>query len=483
MKTGVLRRVAVAAVLAGTSFPLLAPTEAYACGGCFVPPSSPTVVSGHRMVMAVSPTQSTLWDQIQYAGEPEEFAWVLPVKPGARIESATSAFFEVLEGVTVTRVQQPPVNCFGGGNEGFGCSAASAQADAFGGESAADGGDPVEVVHQGTVGPYETVTLSTEQPGALNDWLDSHGYAVDDETQPIIDAYVAEGFDFIALRLLPGKGVQEMTPVRVVSPGAGLSLPLRMVAAGTGAQTPIVLYVIGEGRYTVQNFPEVALDPALLSWNFRTSESNYEELRRFALAKNDGRSFLTTYATQGVLTTEFTDQNFNPVDFLQLYAQQAYANGETSELCQPERVAQSDLAVKNPCPAGEPWDSPACMPSSGFVDARRLGCEDLDDVATALEGMHPDDVWVTRLEASLPRAALATDLQLMASKSQTAVSSTVQARIAIEPERACGGLALPQRDGQEPPPKPWVGFYALALAAAGLAYAARRIGARAAAVR
>jgi hypothetical protein len=59
----------------------------------------------------------------------------------------------------------------------------------------------------------------------------------------------------------------------------------------------------------------------------------------------------------------------------------------------------------------------------------------------------------------------------------------VQARIAIEPERACGGLALPQRDGQEPPPKPWVGFYALALAAAGLAYAARRIGARAAAVR
>src|SRR5688500_13852624 len=57
--------------------------EAVACGGCFAPQDPPTVVSGHRMVMSVSPTHSVLWDQIQYASEPEEFAWVLPVKPGA----------------------------------------------------------------------------------------------------------------------------------------------------------------------------------------------------------------------------------------------------------------------------------------------------------------------------------------------------------------------------------------------------------------
>jgi hypothetical protein len=66
------------------------------------------------------------------------------------------------------------------------------------------------VVHKGTVGPYDTVTLSTSTPGALNTWLTTNGYGVDEGTQPIIDAYVAEEFDFIALRLQPGAGVREM---------------------------------------------------------------------------------------------------------------------------------------------------------------------------------------------------------------------------------------------------------------------------------
>ena len=82
-----------------------------------------------------------------------------------------------------------------------------------------------------------------------------HGYAIDPSVKPIIDAYTAEGFDFIALRLLPGQGVQQMKPVRVVTPGMSPTLPLRMVAAGTGANVAITLFVIGEGRYEAQNFP------------------------------------------------------------------------------------------------------------------------------------------------------------------------------------------------------------------------------------
>ncbi|HTJ84322.1 MAG TPA: DUF2330 domain-containing protein, partial [Polyangiaceae bacterium] len=84
---------------------LLDTGRADACGACFIPPGEPTVVTGHRMAMTVSPTQSVLWDSIQYSGAPEDFAWVLPVKKGARIEAANAAFFEVLEGLTATRIQ------------------------------------------------------------------------------------------------------------------------------------------------------------------------------------------------------------------------------------------------------------------------------------------------------------------------------------------------------------------------------------------
>ena len=79
-----------AAVVASSS-------DAAACGGCFVPASQNTVVTGHRMAVSISPTQSVLWDQIQYAGDPAEFSWVLPVKKGARLEVGDDAFFEVLE--------------------------------------------------------------------------------------------------------------------------------------------------------------------------------------------------------------------------------------------------------------------------------------------------------------------------------------------------------------------------------------------------
>src|SRR5688572_10066439 len=85
--------------------------SALACGGCFVPPSSSTVVTGHRMALSISPEQTVLWDQIQYAGDPAEFAWVLPVARGAVIETATADFFDVLEAATQRDVIGPLLQC------------------------------------------------------------------------------------------------------------------------------------------------------------------------------------------------------------------------------------------------------------------------------------------------------------------------------------------------------------------------------------
>ena len=453
-----------------------------ACGGCFAPPDPPTVVSGHRMVMSVSQSQTVLWDQIQYSGDPEEFAWVLPVKPGARIEAGTAAFFEVLESQSATRVVAPFVDCGGGSSSGCSAGYASYDEAGDGGSPTADGGgDPVEVLHQGTVGPYETVTLSTEEPGALNAWLESHGYNVDDSTQPIVDQYVEEGFDFIALRLQPGKGVKQMTPVRVVMEGGSMTLPLRMVGIGTGAQTPIVLYVVGEGRYTTQNFQEVSIDYGLLSWDFATDESNYTELRDLVLAQQGGRNFLTTFASQGFFTNTsvFDPVTQSPTSLVRLYTAQALKNGEIGSTCGAD-ISSYYGRVKNPCPPGEPWDSPACgVVESGEVDARQLGCAGAEDIAVALEGMMLESVWVTRLEANLPRVALATDLTLQASTDQLNVSNIVQAQIALNPEEVCGDGVVPRTiDVRSIPPNRFAPVMAAALASLGAAFALRRARAR-----
>ena len=433
----------------------LRPSDAGACGGCFHEPSQTesTVVTGHRMAFAVSPARTILWDQIEYSGAPSSFAWVLPVKSGAEIELSTDAWFEALDAATTVQVVSPPADCAGptsGGGCSLGCSASE---NALYDRGAGNRPD-VTVVHQGTVGPYETVTLHANVPGALPDWLTSHGFAIDAGVQPVIDAYAAEGFDFIALRLLPGQGVQQMKPVRVVTPGGSPTLPLRMVAAGTGAKVGITLFVVGEGRWEAQNFPNGQVSAGDVVWDFATQKSSYATLRAALLASGGGRTWSTSYAKAGALLRGVSDGQGNPTPYTvagfsaqtiaEAYVRQGLENGESTDascLGALGQLADATSVVSGAClgeagggggaggagtggmgagggagtgGVGAGGGAPGCVVGADEIDARTLACGPLDDVAAALAGMHPRDVWITRLEADLPRAALASDLALKA---------------------------------------------------------------------
>jgi hypothetical protein len=471
--------------LAGASVALaavLSPSDAGACGGYFAPPEThATGVSGHRMAFAVSPTRTVLWDQIQYQGSPASFAWVLPVTGGAYLELSNDAWFETLDATTSAQVVSPYVAC--GSDDptpppSGGCCGSSAVFDGGGtGGGSGSGGPavpPVSVLHEGTVGPYETVTLHANVPNALPAWLTSNGYAIDPSVSPIIDAYVSEGFDFIALRMAPGKGVQQMKPVRVITPGAGMTLPLRMVSAGTGAKVPIKLFVIGEGRYEAQNFPNGTVDPGKVTWSFVTGTSNYTTLRDQVLARDGGKTWNDAYAKQGALLSTlvgqvpgFFDQNIvyqvgsSSYDTIaEAYVRQGIADGagtDTSCIANFSAYADSASLVVPPCAGqggaggggggvggGADAGSPdagtggaggaggsggmggvggSCMISADQIDGSTFACGSLDDVETALVGMHPSSVWITRLEANLPHAALANDLDLQAASKQTQIDN------------------------------------------------------------
>ncbi len=480
----------LAGTLAGAcvAFASLLPIQdAQACGGCFIPPMTPgTVVTGHRMVLSVSTAQTVLWDQIQYSGDPAEFAWVLPVKPGAYIEVATDAFFETLEAATNVSVLQPAVQCRDPyGFDGPGCGTSykgdaepmAAFANDEGSTGAGQGAGPtVEVIKRVTVGPYDSVTLSTSTPGALNDWLTNAGYNIDPVSQPIIDAYVAEGFDFIALKLKPETGVREMKPVRVISPGASPTLPLRMVAVGTGANVAVTLYLIAEGRFGAQNFPNAQVPIDLLAWDFGSNRSNYAELREQTLKAADGGSaWITTYAKQGPLLGSIASptgfgnvaygfDEFGPMTTIaELFLSQAILNKETSSdtmlsddaQCRQNfaeldsTVGPSTSLVSNPCPMGAPFNDPACgVVAPGEIDARLFACGAATDLALAVTGMHPKDVWLTRLETNLPQSALKSDLTLEPAMAQSEVDNLMRARIAVNADSVCGG-------GSYTPPSVW----------------------------
>jgi hypothetical protein len=436
------------------------------------------------MAFSISPTQSVLWDQIQYSGAPQDFAWVLPVRAGAKIELSHDEFFAALDAVTNPVITGPYANC--GNRGGAGCGSIAPQ-----GLAAADnapGGSGVQVISQGVVGPYDTVTLHASDPNALYAWLVVNSYDIPSSTRPIIDSYVSEGFDFIALRLAPGQGVQAMKPVRVVTPGAGLSLPLRMVAAGVGANVGITLYVIGEGRYEAQNFPNGVVDDGKLVWLHAQSESNYTTLAQQVMQGGGGRTWLTEYAQATSLVgnptsityagdyscggTVGTGANsgiyFGPAQSLPTYyyaqcncaaplpcPQSIHADLDASldALLEAAADAPDDAAEDAPIESAAPGDDAAFDASDDASTAPEAGngddaggltgpdagcdsheCAYFDDLTVALVGLDPQGTWVTRMRAVLPSSALAEgDLVLEAASSQSPVSNRHNAFVYDDP--------------------------------------------------
>jgi hypothetical protein len=473
----------------------LAARDARACGGCFHQPPPPNevdtaVVTDHRMAFALSTKQTVLWDQIRYSGNPTDFAWVLPVLPGTQVQLSTDAWLAALDATTASVIRAPPMpycppkygsgGASGGGYGGYGgdysgdqsagcgCGAstgegasAGVEADASAtvyGAGAADAGPPppppVTVTTQETVGPYEVVVLHSTQGQALDAWLTGNGYEIPASIQPILDAYIAQKMDFVAMKLAPGANVNAMQPVRVVEPGADPSLPLRMISAGAGAHVGLALWVISEGRYHPQSFPDVSVDFSKLTYDVGQQRSNYTDLVAAALATQGGRGWLTEFAgpaqlygasgasTPGLLSAyQKACKPQVPVNPCDAGAVPEAGSTDGSQDAQDEATAAGEggasdadaVEASADDAASEAGDdaseaaapdaaSPTCVPPTA------MSCDDPD---VAFAGLHAGSIWITKLVADLPSSALGTDLVLEAT-SQLEASNVHQATAYVD---------------------------------------------------
>jgi MYXO-CTERM domain-containing protein len=389
---------------------LFATRDARACGGCFHEEPRPqqqqaiTVVTDHRMIFAVSKDQTTLYDQIRYQGDPEKFAWVLPIADTVEVGLSADVMFASLDQITKTTLNSPqlppcpPPPICGSGDYQSGCNcifgfASSAPTNEgarnFGEDAAlaADSGG-VQITKQEVVGPYETVQIKASDPMSITDWLAMNKFAIPDDVKPIIAAYQKEGFGFLALKLQPGLNVNAMRPVRVTTKGAGLTLPLRMVAAGTGASVGITLWIVAEGRYEPQNFPFYRISDDDLVWDWATASSNYATLRDSMTKSSNG------------------------------FAWEIESSLDVSRSTLESLVLSGGTGFGGITPAEFDYD-PVNDPMNPKT-AEQVRQEDFD---TIFSGMQTRSARITRIRADLSRAALATDLALTASADQGVLSN------------------------------------------------------------
>jgi len=422
--------------------------DAEACGACYASVNESTVVSDHKMALAVSTQQTILWDQISYSGNPSQFAYVVPARAGTRLEVSTDAFFDALDASTRPIIMAPQSTFGGGGGDGStgcGCGAMAMSASMESAGGAPNAGEGVQIVDQRTVGPYETVTLRATEPAALPKWLRDHGFNVPEDSNPIIEDYVRQGMDFIALRLVPQTEVRSMKPIRLVTPGADATLPLRMMKIGIGPKVGVTMWVIGEGRYHPANFPDVTIDDKLLVWDYAQNRSNYQELSRRAMASGNGNGFITEIAHKPSLslTGAYALPSGGMTNAGLADAYKILCVDKQKQTVGDGGVKDSGSRDSGPIDSGGVRDASvddagdldggaddASAPDGGDAGASRpdypetYACDDLD---VALAGLHASDVWVTRLRADLPGAALDVPLKLEPTKEQTPVSNVHQA--------------------------------------------------------
>ena len=272
---------------------LLMPLAALACGGFFTP-GTPLDQNIERIIFAVAPGSMTVYEQINYSGSASDFAWVLPVPSVPKLDTAPVNTFRNLDQQTVPRFIGPePPQC---GLPPLGLRPGSSGLPPRG----------VNVYSSGTVGPYAYDVIGSSDPAALSKWLLGHHYHIPDQVQPAIQSYTQAHMLFLAMRLQPQAGVQDIQPVKVTfaTTQPQVMIPLRMAASSAMPHMGILVWIFGSGRFVPQNYQalqirktQIALDPY--------AGANYEQLVERAASQANGHGFITEYARpSSLLNTE-----------------------------------------------------------------------------------------------------------------------------------------------------------------------------------
>jgi hypothetical protein len=368
---------------------LFVPGDAHACGGVFVAqpvieqPASRSIVRDHRMAIAIGRSKTVIWDEVRLEGDPRDFVWITPVKPGTTIELADDEWLSALDVSTQPVVYGPRYNSRGG------CALAGCASDQDTTESKPSGS--VFVVSEEVLGPYDSVTVrAAGDPDAPYRWLQSNGYRIeDDKVRGVLASYASAGFDFAALKLHATCNQTAMQPVRIVIPGPDPRILIRMALAGARIDAvPITLFVLAETPYRPSNYPFGFVDDDRLEWDrasstsYYSSKSNYDDVTNEEMAK-EGKTWLVESAQIAELSSGTSAKNLPTPGLFEAY--EALCAGRNP----PNADTRSGYSPSSPSTSGSSSPgvkAPCNVADAGVRDGAADGSADAGDAGDAGDG-------------------------------------------------------------------------------------------------
>lgn len=272
-----------------------------ACGGFFCR-NVPVDQQAERIIFTMNDDDTiSAYVQINYVGEAPDFSWVVPVPSVPEVDVAEMDTFDELDTLTRPVIVAPPMpEC--------------AQVVVFSAEDEADmDGVPrsgeVDVLSQGNVGPYDFAVITSTDPDALIIWLRENGYRITEEMEPLVHVYNEEGMVFLAMKLSPDQGVQDIQPVKMTYESSQPMIPLRLTAVAATPNMAVITWIFANRQAYPLNWATPTIDdrdirvfpggPVPVALTFTSGPpNNYLALVDQMADRHDGKAFITEFADE-----------------------------------------------------------------------------------------------------------------------------------------------------------------------------------------
>jgi len=285
----------VAATLVVATLTSTVPLKTHACGGFFCT-TVPINQAAEQIVFRQEGTDITAMVRILYAGNAEDFSWVVPVPNTPEISIGADATFNELGFTTQPRfILRQEGNVCPQDNPPVPAAAGAPEADSDGSV-----GGGVTIEEELTVGPFDITIVSSDNPDDMSIWLQENGYLLTDRGVDLLEPYVLDGMKFVALKLRSGESSGSIQPLIMKYTSDKPMVPIRLTAVAAEDDMGVLVWVVNNARAIPENYEHVIPNYTKLNWYNGTLNAygSYQTLITDAMNEAGGQGFATDFAGQ-----------------------------------------------------------------------------------------------------------------------------------------------------------------------------------------
>jgi hypothetical protein len=273
------------------SLPLM---SVQACGGLFCQ-NIPVDQQAERIIFTINNNDTiSAYVQIAYTGAAPDFSWVVPVPSVPEIDVAEIESFDELSLLTAP-IFVPPMmpDC------------APIPMMAMASNAVMEDG-AVEVLASGAAGPYFYDVITSPDPQAMISWLRDNGYRIEPEMEPLVAVYNEEGMVFLAMKLQPDEGADDIQPVVMTYESTQPMIPLRLTAVAANPNMTVLTWIFADEQAIPVNYAHPTVYDGDIRGSFGSFDgTNYINLLDQTIDLYNGRALVTEYAMP---TSDLRDQ-------------------------------------------------------------------------------------------------------------------------------------------------------------------------------